>query len=51
VEKLLAAASEWRGRAPALRERCVFNLGTSARAGAAEIARLADLRARERRGA
>ena len=51
IDKLLADPERFRAKAAALRAQSVFNLGRSAEVAAAEIARLADERARERKRA
>jgi len=51
IDKLLADPERFRAKAASLRAQSVFNLGRSAEIAAAEIARLADERARERKRA
>jgi len=51
VDKLLADPAAFRAKAAELRAHSVFNLGRSAEVAAAEIARLADERARARKPA
>lgn len=51
IDKLLADPERFRAKAASLRAQSVFNLGRSAEVAAAEIVRLADERARERKQA